>query len=363
MKRLMRIAVAFGLLLAANGAYAQYADGTEDNTDAGETITNEVTVAYKVNTVDQTAVVDTADFVVDRAVLVTVANTSGSNVTPNQQDAMLTFTVTNDSNDTLDFVLAAANLGGDTFDADTDFVIFVESGATAGYQPAEDTATSISDLPERDGTATGNAGNPNTGIVTVYVLGDIPTTATDGQTANVSLLATAYETDGTTIVTATAVADDPDAVDTVFGDEAGTAAGDTQYDGSHSATGVYTVQSATITVEKSSEVISDPFNGTTDPKAIPGAVIEYCILITNAGGTAATDVVVTDAIPANTTYDPETIQIASDCAGTGAVAQTDADDTDDADYNVTAAGAITTTVSNVAASGGTTATLFRVIVD
>ena len=37
---------------------------------------------------------------------------------------------------------------------------------------------------------------------------------------------------------------------------------------------------------------------------IPGATVEYCIQIANAaGGASATNVVVTDPIPANTTYD------------------------------------------------------------
>lgn len=41
--------------------------------------------------------------------------------------------------------------------------------------------------------------------------------------------------------------------------------------------------SATITVTKLSTVISDPFNGATNPKRIPGAVIEYSIAPANSG--------------------------------------------------------------------------------
>ena len=52
---------------------------------------------------------------------------------------------------------------------------------------------------------------------------------------------------------------------------------------------------------KLSTVISDPQNGGTNPKAIPGAIVEYTLLITNAGGAIDNNtVVVTDAIPANT---------------------------------------------------------------
>ncbi|MHA7818783.1 MAG: proprotein convertase P-domain-containing protein [Erythrobacter sp.] len=39
----------------------------------------------------------------------------------------------------------------------------------------------------------------------------------------------------------------------------------------------------TLSVSKVSSVISDPVNGTTNPKAIPGATIEYLITVTNTG--------------------------------------------------------------------------------
>ena len=55
---------------------------------------------------------------------------------------------------------------------------------------------------------------------------------------------------------------------------------------------------------KSSTIISDPLNGTTNPKFIPGAVIEYCIAVTNAsGGADAASVAVSDPLPGEITYD------------------------------------------------------------
>lgn len=51
-------------------------------------------------------------------------------------------------------------------------------------------------------------------------------------------------------------------------------------------------------------VISDPLNGTTNPKAIPGATIEYCIVVSNAAGSAtASSVAISDPLPATVTYD------------------------------------------------------------
>ncbi len=52
--------------------------------------------------------------------------------------------------------------------------------------------------------------------------------------------------------------------------------------------------SANITASKSSAVISDPANGTNNPKRIPGAVVEYTITVTNTAGAQATNVTVTD---------------------------------------------------------------------
>nr|CAA6807531.1 MAG: Unknown protein [uncultured Thiotrichaceae bacterium] len=57
-----------------------------------------------------------------------------------------------------------------------------------------------------------------------------------------------------------------------------------------------------FTVEKSSVVISDPVNGTNNPKAIPGAVVEYTLLITNTGHdySDSDNFEVSDTLPADT---------------------------------------------------------------
>ena len=62
------------------------------------------------------------------------------------------------------------------------------------------------------------------------------------------------------------------------------------------------VGTPSLLVLKTSTVIEDPINGSTNPKAIPGSTVRYLIGTTNSGsGGADTDtVVITDAIPANT---------------------------------------------------------------
>ena len=52
--------------------------------------------------------------------------------------------------------------------------------------------------------------------------------------------------------------------------------------------------------DKTSRIIDDPVNGTTNPKAIPGATIEYCIVVSNASGAATgTNIDVNDELPAD----------------------------------------------------------------
>jgi hypothetical protein len=56
-----------------------------------------------------------------------------------------------------------------------------------------------------------------------------------------------------------------------------------------------------ILVLKSVQVYSDPVNLQDNPKAIPGSVMLYTVLVTNRGGATDTDtVVITDPMPANT---------------------------------------------------------------
>jgi Surface adhesin CshA non-repetitive domain 2 len=58
---------------------------------------------------------------------------------------------------------------------------------------------------------------------------------------------------------------------------------------------------ANLTIVKSMTLVSDPVNGTTNPKLIPGAIVDYDITVTNAG-TGPVDlstVVINDPIPAN----------------------------------------------------------------
>jgi uncharacterized repeat protein (TIGR01451 family) len=139
--------------------------------------------------------------------------------------------------------------------------------------------------------------------VYVFIVADTPVTATNGGAANVRLTATTADagTNGVTLTTENpGTADTALSMDVVFID-AGVNVNRVVF-----ADDQYFVQTAALAVAKTSTVVSDPINGTAGPgvfpKAIPLAVMEYGITLTNTGAVPATVVTITDPIPANTTF-------------------------------------------------------------
>jgi len=91
----------------------------------------------------------------------------------------------------------------------------------------------------------------------------------------------------------------------------------------------------------------------TNPK--PGDTATYTIQYSNTGTASALATVLTDQIPANTTYKTGSITF-------GGTAKTDASDGDNADFNVTNPGKVTVTIGTVAAAGSGTI-IFQVTVN
>lgn len=104
---------------------------------------------------------------------------------------------------------------------------------------------------------------------------------------------------------------------------------------------------AVITASKISSVLSDGVSG-TNPKAIPGATIRYCITVNNAGSGTATGVSMGDVLPANVTYVPGSMVSGLTC-GSAATAEDDnntgADESDPIGMSITG-----TTITGVRAS-------------
>ncbi len=360
-----------GLLLFAGVAPSALAAGTA----SGTVISNSATVSYQVGGISQPDVNSgPATFVVDNKIDLTVATTDTASVkvTPGATAQVLTFTVTNTGNATQDFILSATAVSGgagafggtDNFDA-TSVSIFVDNtsnGTVGTYDPGIDTATSINDL-AADGS------------ITVFIVADIPLGRATGDVASYHLVAEARDATTGNALTETAGADTAGSVDIVFADGQGSdTTNDAARDAKHSSQDDYEILTAALTVTKSSAVISDPFNGTTNPKRIPGAVVEYTIQIDNAaGGTTATNVIISDDL--STEVSNGTITFNADSYGGGrgiqvtapninggaATALTNAPDADQGDYGDTAAN--TVTVTGITLNAGESATVrFQVTV-
>jgi len=298
MTRIARLCAAASVIAVATVvASPAFAAGTT----AGSTITNNVTVNFQVGGVGQTAVTASDTFTVDRKVNLTTAElgSSTTSVSPGQLAAVTSFTVTNSSNAPLDFSLAAsqqvggtaAHGGTDSFDT-TNVKMYADTNNDGVYTPGTDLQITYLDQVAADAT------------VKVFVVSDVPLGLATGAVADVRLTATAYEATAAgslgAIVTQTGTA--TAGVDTVFADTI--AGGNTARDGISFASDDYTISAASLTATKVSRIISDPFNGTTNPKLIPGAVVEYCITVANGSGSAsATSVAISDTLPTTTTYE------------------------------------------------------------
>lgn len=313
---------------------------------AGDTITATATVSYVITGTPTTTNV-AVSFIEDRRINFLVAESNGSSAVPVVSDmtnAVMQFTVTNTSNITHDFLLTAINTSPNPFASPADnfdplagtVQVFVESGATPGYQSAEDTAVFIDELPV------------NTFQI-VYIVSDIPSQLVD-DVAAVALVAQVAEGGAVAVEGAAINADDngnispaglfsngatnmpvgiassnPDSpltMETVFNDPAGLNVEDLSTElnqdvtgnGQHSDAGAYQVLSP-VSILKTLTVI-DTLGG-TDPH--PGATLRYQLEVTVAGNTPVDNLIISDLIPANTSYSNATILL-------NGIVQTDAND-------------------------------------
>lgn len=343
-----------GLAAASAAASPAYAAGTT----AGASIQNTATVTFQVGGVSQGSQTASDTFLVDRVINLNVIDLDGATTTvvPGQANAVTTFRLTNTSNETLDFALAVTQpVGGagahpgpaDNFNVPA-VPIYRDTNGNNTYDAGTDTLVTYVDELAADAS------------VVLFVVANIPAGQVNNDRAVVQLRATARE-GGTANAQGVAITQTTGAntasKDTVFADTAGV--NDAVRDGSHSAADDYTVQTATLAVAKTSRVISDPVNGTTNPKLIPGAVVEYCIAVGNSGGAPATSVTITDPVPGQLTFNTGSILLGGSYTGTVPSGT--------CDYNGTAGGSYTgTTVSGTIASiaaGASSTLVFRATVN
>jgi uncharacterized repeat protein (TIGR01451 family) len=112
----------------------------------------------------------------------------------------------------------------------------------------------------------------------------------------------------------------------------------------------------TIVMDKSSQIVSVPAAAGTDPFHIPGAVVRYCLLLTNTGSATATNTAISDTLPATVTYNPGTLRYGPTCANATSMEDDDAAGGDEAPEGAAFnAGVVTGTVGSL--QGGTSRAL------
>ncbi|MFA6921287.1 MAG: hypothetical protein WC216_05545 [Gallionella sp.] len=304
-------------------------------TPSGTTISNTSTLHYVIGiSPPSTVSSNTVSFLVDQKVNLIVAEISGSatSVNKGQTGAVTRFSVTNLGNDLQGFkltaALASANPAGPPPFATNDFsatglAAYTDVNNNGIYEPLIDTATSIPSL------AAGVSRQ-------VFIVGNIPASVLNGQQSVVSLEAIATAPFSMTTLVATA-GPNTSGVDIVFADNAGVATGDIARDARHSAFAAYLAGGMNLILSKSVIRVQDPGGTTT---LMPAAIITYQIVATLAGSGTAGGLVITDPLPANTTYVANSIVV-------NGIAKTDAADADNAQF-ITASQTISISLGNVA---------------
>lgn len=321
MKLLIGVLAATGVAVSLPTLAAGVAPGT--------VISNTAAVNYTVAGTPYTQTSTPALVTVDELIDVTVTwqNSSDVLVASGSSDQGLLFRVTNTGNGTETFTLSATpNLTGDNFDP-TNARIYFDTDSSGDY--------SVGDVLYVPGT--NDPTLASNGHVDVLIVSDIPAGLAIGSTGRVRLTATSKTGSGTPGTTIVGGGDS--GVDAVIGNSGGQA----------KAIGIYLTQDVGFTVVKRATV-TDPLGGN---QPVSGATILYTIKVTPTGSATANTAVITDTIPANTTYVANSLKL----NGNGL---TDGADSDAGDYNVTTPGAISVALGTLTGTSNVQVITFQV---
>ncbi len=277
-------------------------------TNAGVSIANQAQVDYAVGGNTQEPILSNPNgnstpglgsgalattFLVDNRVDFSLAEfglLGATQVNPGQPDAVTTFELTNTGNATQDYNLAVVNLVGGTVNTNTDTVemsnlrVFADTDSSGTWTPAD--GVFIDEL-VADAS------------MLVFVVVDASISLANADVGNIEVTATTYDAGAAGLGALTTddagVLDSASTVQVVFADDGAGSIGD----GIELAADGYIVSSAALTITKSSTVISDPFNLGVNPKAIPGATVEFNITVQNNGAVDAGQVRIQDILNGN----------------------------------------------------------------
>lgn len=286
-------------LLALLSSTHAYAAGTLAGTD----IQNIASASYESGgdtvEIQSNAVVIKVDELLD---VTTVSSDPGDVTTTNgAQNVVSTFRIANTGNGPESFQLTPNVVnGGDDFDPSLAQIV-IDTNGNGVYDAGVDTIYVA-------GTNDPNLAPDQS--ATIFVLTNMPAAQENGDRAEVKLLAAATTgtgAPGTSFATA--------------GQGGGNAVvGTTGADAD--AAGYLLIQAAAVTLAKSATVV-DPFGGAT---IVPGSTITYSLVATVTGSGSLNNLTINDPIPASAQYVASSITLES-------VAQTDAADVDQGNFN------------------------------
>ncbi|WP_254305538.1 hypothetical protein [Sphingopyxis sp. BSNA05] len=280
----LRLALALGTAALALPSTAAQAAGTLAGTD----IVNVAQATYDSPeggtpiTIDSNKVTIKVDELLD----VTVVSSDPGDVAsaPGLSAQVLSYQVTNSGNGSEAFTLSADTAKpGDEFDSVFEQTI-LDSNGNGVYDPGVDTLYT---------PGTNDPVLAPDESIAVFILSTIPAAAGDGDRAEIELSAVANTGHGT-----------PGTIFAGQGDGGGDAViGST---GARDAdSGFFVIQASDVTLTKSA-TITDPFGGA---QPVPGAVILYQLVATTVGSGDLVNLVISDDIPAETTYRSGTITL------------------------------------------------------
>jgi uncharacterized repeat protein (TIGR01451 family) len=232
-------------------------------------------------------------FLVDNRVDFTLVESGfigATQVNPGQADAVTTFELTNTGNSTQDYNLGVVNLVGGTVNSNTDTIemsnlrVFADTDGGGTWTPADQIF--VDELLED-------------ASILLFVVVDASISLANADVGNIEVTATTHDAGAAGLGALTTddagVLDSVSTVQVVFADDGAGSIGD----GIELASDGYIVSSAALSITKSSTVISDPFNLGVNPKAIPGATVEFNITVQNNGAVDADQVRIEDVLNGN----------------------------------------------------------------
>jgi uncharacterized repeat protein (TIGR01451 family) len=291
-------------------------------TPAGTTITNRATANYSVNGTPAAVVSSSVTITVDELISVRVTPPAGpTGVASPDTNRPLVFVVTNVGNGPESFTLAPGYaIAGDAFDPTPGSAgtLFLDVNGDGQYAAGVDTPIT--------GPLTLNPDQS----VQVLLLANIPTGQASGNQGKVTLTATSTTPGAAGAAPGTVLpGQGTGGVDAMVGVGPG---GPADSGADDLGTGIFQISGGLVGLAKTLLSVVDPFGnactvtgGSQSPCLVPGATLEYriTVTVTSAASAVAQNLVITDDVPANTSYSAGSIRV-------NGSARTDAVDADNA---------------------------------